>query len=171
VPIPGGGRPRWLVPLLAVLAVLVLAGGAYAALQALTGGDRGGASTQATSPTANPRGTEPRPQPQARPPAEVQVAVLNGTQQSGLAARVAGELSAYPQPATGTFNQQPRQASTVYYLPGARADAQAVAQRLEISAVRPIDQATRAAVAGQAPAPQVVVVLGADQADRAAASP
>jgi hypothetical protein len=100
-------------------------------------------------------------------PAEVSVAVLNGTETTGLAHRTAGELQqrGYSQAsAVGGRPAGASQSTVVQYTGGHRADAEAVSRSLSGASVRPIEEAV-SALAGSA---KVVVVVGTD---RAAASP
>jgi hypothetical protein len=95
--------------------------------------------------------------------AETMVSVLNGTNTTGLAHRIAGQLQqdGYSQ-ATALSGTPPgsNAVTVVEYLSGHRAEAQAVAQSLSVSQVQPMESGV-AALAGPAP---VAVVVGADRA-------
>jgi hypothetical protein len=96
-------------------------------------------------------------------PAEVTVAVLNGTGTAGLAHHLAADLqqSGYSQAAASSAVPPGTHSATVVeYTHGHRADAQAVARSLNVTQVQPIDSST-AALASSA---TVVVLAGADQA-------
>jgi hypothetical protein len=91
------------------------------------------------------------------------VAVLNGTTVAGLARTVADQLTKGGD-RIGVVTNAPTQQqtiTTVYYTPGARSQATAVAQTIGAgpNAVQPIDAVTQ--TVGRAAA--VVVVVGADR--------
>jgi hypothetical protein len=96
-------------------------------------------------------------------PAETVVDVLNGTNTTGLAHRIAGELqkNGYSQ-ATALAGRPSgsNQASIVQYAGGHQGDAQAVAHSLSVSQVQPLE----GSVATLAPAASVVVIVGLDRA-------
>jgi LytR cell envelope-related transcriptional attenuator len=96
-------------------------------------------------------------------PAEASVAVLNGTETTGLAHRISGALQerGYSQ-ATALSGRPPgaSQTTVVEYASGHQADAGGVAHALSVTNVQPIEEA----VASLAPAAKVVVVVGADKA-------
>ena len=96
-------------------------------------------------------------------PATVTVAVLNGTQVTGLAGTTGQKVSAagfrLGNVATGA-QDAPRAESVVLYKPGASRQARAVSRKLGISQIEPVDSAS-SALAGTA---TVVVVVGADRA-------
>ena len=106
---------------------------------------------------------ERRARPSAVVPAEVEVAVLNGTAVPDLAARVgddvkAGEFTL----GTVTNSESPFEKTTVMFEPGSEDEGQAVARELGVQAqVVPMDEETRALVDG---AP-VAVIAGADRAE------
>jgi hypothetical protein len=99
-------------------------------------------------------------------PAETVVDVLNGTNTTGLAHRVAGDLqrSGYSQ-ATALAGRPlgSNQATVVQYASGHQGDAQAVAHSISATQV----QALEGSVAALAPAASVVVIVGADRASAA----
>jgi hypothetical protein len=96
-------------------------------------------------------------------PAETVVDVLNGTNTTGLAHRIAGELQkgGYSQ-ATALAGRPSgsNQASIVQYAGGHQGDAQAVAHSLSVTQVQPLE----GSVAALAPAASVVVIVGLDRA-------
>ncbi len=109
-------------------------------------GDGGGGSTAA-----------------AKPPAETNVAVLNGTTFTGLAGQLADEVAAkgYQRGVTETnIRDQTIQESVIYYADGDRGSARAVGKVLSIERFEPLDSET----ASLAPDADVVVLAGSDQA-------
>ena len=117
------------------------------------------ATPTATATPAGGGGTGGSPSSRA----DTNVAVFNGTTQTGLAGSVADKISAggFKRGATGNDTNQQRSTSLVYYTPEARASAREVARLLNISETRPIDAETQALAGGNA---DVVVVAGLDQA-------
>jgi hypothetical protein len=109
-------------------------------------------STNAPAPTTNP--------------AETVVDVLNATNTTGLAHRVAGDLqrSGYSQ-ATALAGRPSgsNQATVVQYASGHQGDARAVAHSISTTQVQPLE----GSVAALAPAASVVVIVGADRASAA----
>ena len=95
--------------------------------------------------------------------AETSVVVLNGTETTGLAHRISGELqrSGYSQ-AAPLSGRPPgnNQVTVVEYAGGHRSDAESVANSLGVSQVQPIETPV-ATLAGSA---SVVVIVGADKA-------
>jgi hypothetical protein len=94
-------------------------------------------------------------------PAQVTVAVLNGTTVTGLAADVGDtvEKEGYQLGNVTNSLDQERAESVVFYAPGAEAEAKDVGRRLRITQREEIDPDTQA-LAGDA---SVVVVVGADK--------
>ena len=95
--------------------------------------------------------------------AEMSVAVLNGTETTGLAHRIAGELQQIGYSQAGALSGHPagaNQQSIVEYAPGHQADAQSVAHAVSVTQVQPLEPAA-AALAGSS---NVVVIVGADKA-------
>jgi LytR cell envelope-related transcriptional attenuator len=95
--------------------------------------------------------------------AETNVVVLNGTNTTGLAHRVSGELrqSGYSQ--ATPLNGRPsgaNQVTDVEYTSGHRADAEGVARSLGVAQAKPME-ATVASLSGSA---TVVVIVGLDKA-------
>jgi hypothetical protein len=140
------------------------------AVIALTGGDKG--SSNAESPTLElPKGGDNRDRgsgkeraPAAPPidPSTVTVAVLNGTTVTGLAGTTGQKVvaSGFRLGNVATASQQQRAESVVLYRPGQSRQARAVARKLGISQIEPVD-AQSASLAGAA---SVIVVVGADKA-------
>jgi hypothetical protein len=98
--------------------------------------------------------------------AEASVAVLNGTETTGLAHRISGQLqqSGYSQ-ATPLGGHPPgaNSETVVEYASGHQADAEGVAHSLSVSKVQPLE----AAVASLGGSAKVVVIVGADKATAA----
>jgi hypothetical protein len=152
--------------------------GAVAAVLALVGGSSGNKpSTTATrtptvhsSHTAAHRTTAKRSTTSASHatnPAEESVAVLNGTETTGLAHRISSELQQHGYSQAAALTGRPtggNQETVVEYAGGHRAGAEAVARSLGVSKVQPIEEAV-SSLGGSA---KVVVIVGAD---KAAASP
>jgi hypothetical protein len=105
--------------------------------------------TKSSAPTTNP--------------AETVVDVLNGTNTTGLAHRVAGDLQkgGYSQ-ATALAGRPSgsNQSTVVEYAAGHQGDAQGVAHSISVSQVQPLE----GSVAAIAPAATVVVIVGLDRA-------
>ena len=99
-------------------------------------------------------------------PAETVVDVVNATNTTGLAHRVAGDLqrSGYSQ-ATALAGRPSgsNQVTVVQYASGHRGDARAVAHSISATQVQPLE----GSVAAIAPAASVVVIVGADRASGA----
>ena len=95
--------------------------------------------------------------------AEIPVTVLNGTETTGLAHRVAVTLqqSGFSQ-ASAQSGQPPGngQVTVVEYAEGSKAEAQAVAHSLSVTQVQPME----VAVSNLANSAKVVVIVGADKA-------
>ena len=157
--------PRYLV--LIVGGVLVLGTGGTLGVLALTGGKTKSGATSATSPAPAARASRPAKHHRKKPPAlgvnpaRVTVAVLNGTNVSGLAATTGQKIRAAGFQLGNVTNasQQQRAESVVMYTSGQSRAARAVGRKLGISQIEPID-ATTGALAGAA---TVVVVLGVDK--------
>jgi hypothetical protein len=103
-------------------------------------------------------------------PAETVVDVLNGTNTTGLAHRVASDLqkSGYSQ-ATALAGRPSgsNQATIVQYAGGHQGDAQAVAHSISATQVQPLE----GSVATLAPAASVVVIVGLDRASAGGEEP
>jgi len=169
IPAPRKER-RWTAPrylALIVAGVIVLGLGGTVGFLALTGGDddtdRRSSST-VPLPQSDRDGERRRGRSApALDPASITVAVLNGTQVTGLAGTTGQKVSAagfrLGNVATGV-QDAPRAESVVLYKPGASREARAVARRLDVTQIEPVDSAS-SALAGTA---TVVVVVGADRA-------
>jgi len=162
-PADGAGRRPILLVVAAMIAIAVVAfgvlqltggddssdGGGDAGLASggSSGDDSGGASGGSSAPKIDP--------------ADVTVAVLNGTTVPGLAATVGDKVAGEGfQLGTVTNNlDQEKAESVVLYAPGAESEAADVSRRLDISQREAIDAESQA-LAGDA---TVVVVAGADQ--------
>jgi hypothetical protein len=108
-------------------------------------------STQSTTSTTTPPANA----------AETTVAVLNGTETTGLAHRVSIALQRRGYSQANALNGRPPgsgQETVVEYASGQRAEAEGVARSLSVKQVQPLD-ATAAGLAGSA---QVVVIVGAN---------
>jgi hypothetical protein len=151
--VPATAAPRGR---LAARHVAIALGGALAVVAGvalLAGGDEG------ASPHARPT---PKRRAVALRPAQITVAVLNGTMVDGLAARLREQLAAagFRRGAIAVFPDQQRAASVVQYAPGRRAAARAVGRALGVASLQPATADARALAGGAA----VVVIAGADQA-------
>jgi hypothetical protein len=134
------------------------------------GGGDGGTATTGTSTTGTgtsgggttaPSTTSGQQEPAAPPDrADIALAVLNGTDTTGLAAQTAGEAEGlgYVGVTAGTAPTS-TSPTIVYFRPGRRAAAQRVARDLQVGAVQQLP--TSGALADAAPdGAEVVVVLG-----------
>jgi hypothetical protein len=106
--------------------------------------------------------TKPKPIRAAVKPANVTVAVLNGTTVPGLAAALRDRLGAagFKEGTIDVFSDQQLAESVVQYAPGRQAEAKAVGRRVGISRREPVTPDSRA-LAGDA---TVIVIAGADKA-------
>lgn len=169
---PGGamrGKPGG--PFSSTGRAVAVVGGSLLALLAigfgviqLTGGDEKTPASQAQGNGADeePQGTTPSKK--KRPginPANVRVAVLNGTTVPGLAKQIGDsiERQGFQLGTVTNFIDQQRAESVVKYAPGAEREAADVGRRLKISQREPVDAESQG-LAGDA---TVVVVAGADQ--------
>ena len=158
-----------LVVAVAVIVVLILS---------LGGGGKGASSSSngaaATSTSSGKQASGSTQKPASRnhsstsaaattQPAELNVAVLNGTTTTGLAHRVSGELQQHGYAKATALNGQPpgsNQVTLVEYASGHQADAQRLARTLGVSQAQPVE-GTVASMAGSA---SVVVIVGLDKA-------
>jgi hypothetical protein len=109
-------------------------------------------------------GEETRERTSAVVPSEVEVAVLNGTAEPGLAAKVGDDVEANGFVVGDVTNSEtPFDDTVVMFTPGNEREAQAVANKLGITRIQPMDAETRAA-AGDA---GVAVIAGEDRAGAA----
>lgn len=107
------------------------------------------------------RGSETRERTSAVVPSEVEVAVLNGTAEAGLAAKVGDDVEANDFVVGNVTNSEtPFDDTVVMFTPGNEREAQAVATKLGVTRVQPMDAETRALV-GEA---GVAVIAGEDRA-------
>jgi hypothetical protein len=161
---PDGRGRRPIV--LAIAAMVIIAIGVFAVLQ-VTGGDDpdvsndAGLSASGTNDDSGGSGGGGGSDAPLIDPADVTVAVLNGTTVPGLAATVGDKVAGEGfQLGTVTNNfDQEKAESVVLYAPGAEREAADVSRRLNISQREAIDAESQA-LAGDA---TVVVVAGADQ--------
>jgi hypothetical protein len=174
---PRGARKRSRARPLALLLAGLLIVAAVVLIGKSVGGSAGtnkGAATSASSTThasakAHARShakTHATAATSTTAPAETVVDVLNGTNTTGLAHRIAGELqkNGYSQ-ATALAGRPAgsNQATVVQYAGGHQGDAQALAHSLSVSQVQPLE----GSVAALAPAASVVVIVGLDRASSA----
>jgi hypothetical protein len=158
-------NPRYVV--LVVAGVLILGGAAAFGVSNLSNDSEEGApSGNAAAPADNSDSgaVEPKKKRPSIVPANVTVAVLNGTTVPGLAKQVGDELAAHGfqlgTVANTADQEQQRAESVVLFAPGRKNQARAVGRRLSITQRQPIDPASRG-LAGDA---TVVVIAGADRA-------
>jgi hypothetical protein len=157
--------PRYLV--LAIAGVLIVGGGATFGIVQLVADDGSGSSRQAPEaqggggPARGGDGEESDRRRSAVKPANVRVAVLNGTLVPGLAAQIGDRVERFGfqlgTVANGPNQQRPE--SVVLYSPGHRREAVVVSRRLGISQRERVDPQSQA-LAGDA---TVVVIAGADR--------
>ncbi|MBV9214076.1 MAG: LytR C-terminal domain-containing protein [Actinobacteria bacterium] len=159
--------PRTLM--LIVAALVVIGVGAAFAVIVLT--DTGGSTTASQSAsTSKPAAAahhkrKHRSFPPAIDPSTVTVAVLNGTSVPGLAAKIGSRIQASGFKlgnVTNAARAGQRTESVVMFKSGANRQARAVARKIGISQIEPIDTPS-SSLSGAA---SVVVVVGADQATR-----
>jgi len=159
---PAAGRRRILLVVAAMVAIAVVA---FGALQVTGDDDSGGGDDAGLSAggSGGGSGDDSGGGSDAPPivPADVTVAVLNGTTVPGLAATIGDKIVGEGfQLGTVTNNfDQERAESVVLYAPGAEREGADVARRLDIPQREAIDAESQA-LAGDA---TVVVVAGADQ--------
>ena len=158
----GGLTARYLAVALAGL--LVLGGAATYGVLQLTGDDDGGNQTQGTpsGDDGNNGGGQTKRKEGAVKPANVTVAVLNGTTVPGLAATLSDEVNAagFKVGTITNFSDQQLAESVVQYAPGHQDEARAVSRRLGIAQREPVNPSSQA-LAGDA---TVIVIAGADKA-------
>jgi LytR cell envelope-related transcriptional attenuator len=143
--------------------LLLLGGAAYAAVQ-LADNSGGGGSTSDASGHQRAGGGSGSKKNRSRinvNPADITVAVLNGTAVQGLAAKVGDEVRANGfNPGTiGNAARIDQTRSVVLYAPGQQRAARAVANRLGIKTVAPADAVNRE-IAGSFDA---LVLVGSDR--------
>jgi hypothetical protein len=143
---------------MAVIGVLVLGAGAAIGVPKLVNGTKTSSSKTAAK-------THKRAAPASTLPvvtSNITVAVLNGTSVPGLAAQIGDQVQndGFKLGTVSNAPQQQRANSVAMYAPGHAREARAVARKLRIKAVEPVD-ANSQAIAG--PAASVVVIVGSDQ--------
>jgi hypothetical protein len=148
---------------LTVASLLVLGGAAYGAVE-LISNDEGGETASSTKQNRDrDGGGNDRSERQAAnvDPADVTVAVLNGTTVQGLAAKIGEEVRAngFAIGVIGNAARIDQSRSEVLYRRGQGAAARAVANRLGIRSVNQVDS-VNAEIAGSFDA---VVLVGADR--------
>ena len=160
-------NPRYLV--LAVAGILILGGAGAFAVTELSKDDAPGPTGSAPAPSGGGRRSAAQDGGDApdRPrvvPANVKVAVLNGTTVPNLAKSVGDEVAALGFQVGTVANtadqEQQRAESVVLYAAGHEREATALGRRLSINQRQPIDPASQE-LAGDA---TVVVIAGADRA-------
>jgi hypothetical protein len=158
----GGLTARYLA--VALVGLLVLGGAATYGVLQLTGDDDGGNQSQGTpsGDDGNNGAGQSKPKQGAVKPANVTVAVLNGTTVPGLAATLSDEVNAagFKVGTITNFSDQQLAESVVQYAPGHQAEAKAVSRRLGIAQREPLGPSSQA-LAGDA---TVIVIAGADKA-------
>jgi hypothetical protein len=136
----------------------------------------GGDDTPAPADQATPAPSQQTPAASGETtvsPADTTVAVLNGTTISGLARGVADDLRdggfKVPDDLVSNAVEQNRSATVVNYAEGAREEARAVAEQIDVGsdAIAPVDRNTQT-LGGRA---KVVVIVGADQQNQNQAQP
>jgi hypothetical protein len=149
---------------MAALGVLVLAGGAYGAIQ-LTGDDGGSESTAQRPERGEGNrgggGDGERRTGANVDPSQVTVAVLNGTTVQGLAAQVGEEVrgAGFKLGTIGNAARIDQTTSVVMYRDGEARAARAVANRLGIDKTGPVDSVNEE-IAGSF---DVIVLVGSDR--------
>jgi hypothetical protein len=160
---PREGRSAGTIALFVGLAVLILGGGVFLVSQ-LGGDETPPAPNRAAPPPTQTDTGDDRPAEPTTPPAETNVAVLNGTTFTGLAGQLADRVTqegGFERGAVETNTRdQTIQTSTIYFADGFRPSARKVGELLSISSLEPLDDETQAL----APDADVVVLAGADQA-------
>ena len=157
-------QPRKRNPLyvvLAVIGVLVLGTAAAIGVPAIVNGSKSSSKKPAAA-------THKRTHAHRAPvPADITVAVLNGTSINGLAGQIGDRVEAdgfnKGTVSNASLTNGQRANSVVMYVPGHQADAKLVAKRLSVSNVEPADSASRQ-IAGDA---TVIVVVGTDKSQGA----
>jgi LytR cell envelope-related transcriptional attenuator len=148
---------------LSLAGVLVLGGAAYGAVELINGEGDGGSSDGAQTKSAQRKGSSDRGQRKQVnvDPSQVTVAILNGTTVQGLAAKIGDEVSSggFVPGVIGNAARIDQSKSEVLYRKGQSAAARAVANRLGIQSIRPVDS-VNAEIAGSFDA---IVLVGSDR--------
>jgi hypothetical protein len=153
------GRTGVIVAVLVGLAVVLVA-------VLLIGG--GSAAHKGSSTTAASRGTHSRHAAahagrSSGARAGLSVVVLNGTETTGLAHRVSGQLQQSGYAHASALSGRPpgaNQVTVVQYAPGHKADAEGVAHTVGAAQAQPLEET----VSSLAPSASVVVIVGLDKA-------
>jgi hypothetical protein len=159
--------PRYLA--LTIAGVLIVGGGAAFGIVQLVGEDEGGGAAQQApderaggeTPGGGGGGEQSERRRVAVNPANVNVAVLNGTLVPGLAAQIGDRVErfGFQLGTVANGSDQQRQESVVMFSPGHRREAVVVSRRLKIPQRERVDPESQA-LAGDA---TVVVIAGADK--------
>jgi LytR cell envelope-related transcriptional attenuator len=157
---------------LTVFAVLLLVGAVVAGVIVIRNIHKSSNESKTTAATARSTLAKGRTTPVAVvKPATVIVSVLNGTDQSGLAASVSNQLTSagYKKGAVTNAADQTHTTTLIQYLPRDKPDAEAVARSLKLglSTVQPIDSATQRIVCSASPvgcSSPVIVTVGSNLA-------
>lgn len=174
----GGSRgPSRIRPIAYAVAGVIAIAAIVVALLVLTSQSSNTSSSSSASQAAGTHNGKHRGRAAgAIKPADVTVAVLNGTSTPNLAHDTGQRLIAagYKVPTTGNASDQTQSATVVGYLPGHRAAALLVARALKLgsASVQPVAQANEAVACPQASTctTKVVVNVGADLASTATTS-
>lgn len=153
-------NPRYALAAVAGVAliaiVLIVAGGS------IFGDDEPAPTSNAEQRNGGGGGDDGANSTPAVDPSQINVAVLNGTTVEGLARTIGDEVQAAGfglGNVTNASDQGERAESAVVYAPDHKADARAVARKLNISQIEPADPESQA-LAGDA---TVIVIVGLDQ--------
>jgi len=170
--VPPRPRDRWYSGLgarylaIVLVGLLVLGGAAAYGVTQLTGDD-GGSGGESQGATGDADAGDASDQPKSRQggavkPANVTVAVLNGTTVPGLAATLSDEVTAagFKVGTITNFSDQQLAESVVQYSSGHEREARAVSRRLGITQREPVNPSSQA-LAGDA---TVIVIAGSDKA-------
>ena len=146
----------------AVLAIVIASSGGGSSSKSNAAGARSPAAVAASRHVRSSR-TASKGSSAAGSRAEAQVAVLNGTETTGLAHRVAGQLQQGGFTKSVALGGRPpgaNQVTVVEYASGHRGDAEGVARTLGAGQPQPIE----AGVASLSGSATVVVIVGLDKA-------
>jgi LytR cell envelope-related transcriptional attenuator len=147
---------------LTLAGVLVLGGAAYGAVELIGGQDDGGPTKNVQGNGGQRKSSPDRGKRQVQvDPAQVTVAILNGTTVQGLAAKIGEQISAggFTLGTIGNAARIDQTKSEVLYRKGESAAARAVANRLGVQSIRPVDS-VNAEIAGSFDA---IVLVGSDR--------
>jgi hypothetical protein len=147
---------------LSVAGVLVLGGAAYGAVELIGGNEDSGSTKSVQGKSGRHKSSSGGNRRQVNvDPAQVTVAILNGTTVQGLAAKVGEEVGAagFTLGTIGNAARIDQSRSQVLYRKGQSAAARAVANRLSIQSITPVDS-VNAEIAGSFDA---IVLVGSDR--------